>query len=129
MNFVVLFLMLLYCLSFPYNCYGIHCKAGSYSTMGGIGYVMPKACPDDKQYCYGVICSFKNWEQLAWGCSAHNSCDDLSAELGKILPLSRCRCQFGEMRVNLSNEAFIFSTLSAASLKPVDSAANGSFSP
>uniref|UniRef100_A0A914IAQ3 Uncharacterized protein n=1 Tax=Globodera rostochiensis TaxID=31243 RepID=A0A914IAQ3_GLORO len=106
---------------------GIHCKTGTYSTMGGVGYMTPKACPDDKQFCYGIICSINNWEQLHWGCSAHNSCDDLSVELGKMLPLSRCRCQFGEKGVNLSNEAFIFSTLSAASLKPV--AANVSVSP
>uniref|UniRef100_A0A183BNB7 Secreted protein n=1 Tax=Globodera pallida TaxID=36090 RepID=A0A183BNB7_GLOPA len=89
MNLVVPFLVLLHCLTFPYNCYGIHCKTGTYNTMGGYGYIAPAACSKEKQFCYGVICSNENWEQLDWGCSAHNSCDELSAEIEKILPLRR----------------------------------------
>ncbi|KAI3412101.1 hypothetical protein GPALN_002143 [Globodera pallida] len=129
MNLVVPFLVLLHSLTFPFNCYGIHCKTGTYNTMGGYAYIAPAACSKEKQFCYGVICSNENWEQLDWGCSAHNSCDELSAEIEKILPLSDCRCQFGEKRVNLSNDAFTFSIRAPASLKPVDLPANGSFSP
>uniref|UniRef100_A0A914IE76 Uncharacterized protein n=1 Tax=Globodera rostochiensis TaxID=31243 RepID=A0A914IE76_GLORO len=88
MNFVVSFLVLLYCLSFPYNCHGIHCKKGIYNTVSGSGFITPAACPEEKQFCYGVICLYGSWLSPAPSVPCSNlvssSCQPQDAPLGRF---------------------------------------------